>query len=282
MTEWILQHEPSIRLSFFIAIFACMAIWEIRRPRRPLSQSKLLRWSNNLAIVVLNSLVVRFLFPTAAIGVALLAEQQGWGLLNYFQISPWLAIIAAVILLDGIIYFQHVLFHAVPSLWRLHRMHHTDLDLDVTSGARFHPIEIALSMLIKFAAIVALGAPAVAVLIFEVLLNGMAMFNHSNVRLPAKVDRYLRYLIVTPDMHRIHHSVIENETNSNFGFNLSIWDRFLGTYIQQPEHGHTGMQIGICDMQDTRFLKLHWMLILPFMGKIQHYAINRRQHRKDD
>jgi len=280
MQSWLLEHEPQVRMGFFLGIFAIMAIWEILSPRRRLSQSKLIRWSSNLGIVVLNSALLRFIFPTAAVGIALLAEQQGWGLFYQLQLPGWLVLPLAIILMDGAIYLQHVMFHAVPVLWRLHRMHHTDMDLDVTSGARFHPIEILLSMLIKFAVIVTLGVPAVAVLIFEILLNGMAMFNHSNVRLPLALDKLLRWLIVTPDMHRIHHSTIENEANSNFGFNLSIWDRLCGTYSRQPEKGHEQMTIGVCDMQDTRFLKLHWMLALPFMGKIQHYAIHRRQWKK--
>jgi sterol desaturase/sphingolipid hydroxylase (fatty acid hydroxylase superfamily) len=173
--------------------------------------------------------------------------------------------------------------HAVPTLWRLHRVHHADLDYDLTTGARFHPIEIVLSMLIKFATIVVLGPPVVAVIIFEVLLNGMAMFNHGNVRLPLGLDRVLRLLVVTPDMHRVHHSVEDNETNSNFGFNLSLWDRLFGTYIAQPREGHQGMTIGIHQYRDPRQVaRLPGMLLLPFVGKVTGYAINRREWSKGD
>lgn len=253
-----------------------MAILEMRLPRRCLTQSKPVRWLNNLGIVVLNSVLVRLIFPAAAVGMAAFAENAGWGLFNYLAWPPVLEIILAVVILDGAIYLQHLMFHAVPAFWRLHRMHHTDMDFDVTTGARFHPIEIIMSMVIKFAVIAALGAPAVAVIVFEILLNGMAMFNHANVRLPAKLDALLRYVIVTPDMHRVHHSVIDYEANTNYGFNLSIWDRLLGTYTEQPEHGHEGMTIGIVNFRDKKFQTLPWMLIQPFLGKIDEYVINRR------
>jgi len=276
MSEFILQHEPTIRLIFFLSIFAIMAAWEIKAPRRSLTQSKLIRWGNNIGIVALNSLILRWLFPAAAVGVAVFAQQQGWGLLNYFDVPIAVSIILSVILLDCAIYLQHVMFHAIPAFWRLHRMHHTDMDFDVTTGARFHPIEIVLSMLIKFAVIITLGTPALAVLIFEILLNGTAMFNHSNIKLPEKIDALLRKIIVTPDMHRVHHSIIAHEANSNFGFNLSIWDQLFGTYIAQPQTGHTDMKIGIEQFQDKKFLTLPWMLIQPFIGKVRDYVINRR------
>ena len=280
MEEFILNNEKYIRMSFFFGIFLIMAIWELVAPRRVLSVSKSKRWLNNLGIVFLNSFIVRLIFPTAAVGMALLAQERSWGLFNNFDL-PYLVIVAlSVIALDMMIYLQHVMVHAVPALWRLHRMHHADTDIDVTTGSRFHPIEIILSMLIKFSAIVVLGAPVVAVLIFEVLLNATAMFNHSNVKLPATLDRLLRILIVTPDMHRVHHSINDFETNSNFGFNLSIWDHLFGTYQAQPVEGHTNMTIGIKQFRDTKWLSLPRLLLIPFVGGEGNYSINRRQWEK--
>ncbi len=281
LNEFILQNEPAIRLSFFLGIFAVMAIWELVAPRRALTVSKVVRWSNNLGLVFLNSFIVRIIFPTAAVGVAAFATENGWGLLNYYSLPFALSIVLSVVAMDFIIYLQHVLVHAVPALWRLHRVHHADLDFDVTTGSRFHTIEIIISMLIKFATIIVLGPPIVAVVIFEVILNGMAMFNHSNVRLPLRLDRVLRLFVVTPDMHRVHHSVEDNETNSNFGFNLSIWDRVFGTYIDQPREGHEKMAIGIHTYRDPKQVSwLPGMLSLPFTGKVSGYAINRREWSK--
>lgn len=246
-------------------------------PRRALTVSKTLRWVNNLGLVFLNSFLLRLLFPAAAVGVAAYASEASWGLLNVYQLPFWLAVLVSVIALDFIIYLQHVLVHAVPALWRLHRVHHADLDYDVTTGARFHPLEIILSMLIKFAAIVVLGPPVVAVVLFEVILNAMAMFNHGNVRLPLALDRVIRKFLVTPDMHRVHHSVEDDEANSNFGFNLSIWDRLFGTYREQPRGGHEAMAIGIHHYRDpNQVANLPGMLMLPFKGKVSAYAINRR------
>ena len=282
-TEFVTEHEVTIRLSFFCGVLALMALWEIKAPRRALTVSKVVRWTNNLGLVFLNSVIVRLLFPAAAVGVAVFAAEQGWGLLNYFQLAMPLAVVLSVVAMDLIIYLQHVLVHAVPTLWRLHRVHHADLDYDVTTGARFHPIEIILSMLIKFSTIVVLGPPVVAVVIFEVLLSAIAMFNHGNVRLPLGADRLLRLIVVTPDMHRVHHSAEDNEANSNFGFNLSLWDRLFGTYIAQPRGGHTGMTIGIHHYRN--FKQVAWlpgMLALPFIGKISGYAINRREWSKPD
>lgn len=278
MTDFVLQHEPAIRLGFFFGILTIMAGWEVLAPRRVLTISKPGRWTNNLGIVFLNSFVLRVLFPAGAVGVALFAGKQGWGLLNYFEVPYVVAVALSVVALDFAIYLQHVMFHAVPALWRLHRMHHADLDFDVTTGARFHPIEIVLSMLIKFGVIVVLGAPALAVIIFEVVLNATAMFNHSNVRMPLALDRAVRRLIVTPDMHRVHHSILDHETNSNFGFNLSWWDRLFGTYQDQPDQGHEKMTIGIRDFREPRQAdRLDGMLMIPFVGKVTGYAINRRQ-----
>lgn len=277
ITNSVLANEPVVRLSVFFGILGVMAVWEILAPRRALTVSKTQRWANNLGIVFLNSLLLRVVFPMAGVGMALFAQGQGWGLFNHFQVPFGLAVAGAVVALDLAIYLQHVMFHAIPALWRLHRMHHADLDFDVTTGARFHPIEILLSMLIKFAAIVVLGAPALAVLIFEVLLNATAMFNHGNVRLPLGLDRPLRRFVVTPDMHRVHHSIEDHETNSNFGFNLSVWDRLFGTYKGQPDAGHEGMTIGIRDYRNPKEVdRLDGMLILPFRGKVTGYAINRR------
>jgi sterol desaturase/sphingolipid hydroxylase (fatty acid hydroxylase superfamily) len=278
LDPFIQTHEPAIRLASFIGIFALMALWELVAPRRALTVSKPARWANNLGLVVLNTLVLRLLFPAAAVGVAAAAAERGWGLLNIYPLHPVLALVLAVAALDLVIWVQHVLVHAVPALWRLHRVHHADLDYDLTTGARFHPLEIVLSMLIKFAAILVLGPSVVAVVIFEVLLNATAMFNHGNVRLPLSVDRWLRWILVTPDMHRVHHSVEDDETNSNFGFNLSIWDRLFGTYRDQPRAGHLGMTIGIRDHRDPREVdRLPGMLALPFRGTVTGYAINRRQ-----
>ncbi len=273
----ILDYEVAIRLVFFFGVLAVMALWEVWAPRRPRGLSRAVRWSNNLGLVVLNTVVLRLLFPAAAVGMALAAQSQGWGLLNSFEMPYWLAVVVAVIALDFVIYLQHVMVHAVPVLWRLHRVHHADPDFDVTTGARFHPIEIILSMLIKFATIVVLGPPVVAVVIFEVLLNATAMFNHSNIRLPLGLDRVLRWLVVTPDMHRVHHSTEDDETNSNFGFNLPWWDRLMGTYRDQPRGGHLGMTIGIRSYREPRQVSwLPGLLSLPFKGHISDYAINRR------
>jgi len=283
LDEFILGNEPVIRMSFFFGILAVMAIWEILAPRRALTVSKSLRWGSNLGIVVLNTLILRLLFPAAAVGLALFVREQGWGIFNYVEVSYWLAVVVSFIAMDLVIYLQHVMVHAVPLFWRLHRMHHADLDFDLTTGARFHPLEIILSMLIKFATIIVLGPPIVAVIIFEVVLNVTAMFNHGNVRLPLGLDRVLRLFVVTPDMHRVHHSVEDDEANSNFGFNLPWWDRLFGTYRDQPRAGHEGMTIGIHKFREPKQVSwLHGMLLLPFKGKVSDYAINRRQWGNDN
>ncbi|MGA9033560.1 MAG: sterol desaturase family protein [Sulfuricaulis sp.] len=277
MLQTLLQYETAIRLTAFFGVLAMVASAEIALPRRRLTASKLRRWVSNLGIVFLNSALVRLLLPATAAGFAVFAAQRGWGVFNILEASAWVSIIASIVMLDFAIYLQHVMFHAVPALWRLHRMHHADLDFDVTTGARFHPIEILLSMLIKFGVIAIIGAPAAAVIIFEVLLNATSMFNHGNLRLPLALDRVLRLFIVTPDMHRVHHSIEDHETNSNFGFNLSLWDRLLGTYKDQPDAGHEGMTIGIRDFREPRVAAdLPGMLILPFLGRVTGYAINRR------
>ncbi|WP_241503772.1 sterol desaturase family protein [Ferruginivarius sediminum] len=270
------MNEPVVRLAAFAGVFAVMAVWELAAPRRGFEIGRGPRWPGNLGIVVIDTLLVRLVFPTAAVGVAVAAEVQGWGLFQMAEAPLWLAVIASVVLLDLAIYLQHVLFHAVPALWRLHRMHHTDLGFDVTTGLRFHPIEIVLSMVIKLAVVAALGAPPVAVLVFEVLLNATSLFNHGNVAIPPRLDRYVRWLVVTPDMHRVHHSAIPNETNSNFGFNLPWWDRLFGTYRAQPEAGHAGMTIGIEQFRNSRDLRLDRLLVQPWLGAASSYPINRR------
>ncbi len=275
MSEYLLGHEPQIRLFFLLSILAVMAAWEVAAPRRRQEIPRLLRWSNNIAVVVVDTVLVRLSFPILAVGMALLASERGWGLLNVFEAPSWLAFPASLLLLDLAIYLQHVMFHAVPALWRLHRMHHADLEFDVTTGLRFHPLEILISMGIKLALVAVLGPPAAAVLVFEVLLNGTAMFNHSNVRLPLAVDRILRLAVVTPDMHRVHHSILPSETNSNFGFNLPWWDHLLGTYRAQPREGHEGMSIGIEQFRTPRELWLDRMLLQPFRGPASGYPINR-------
>ena len=275
MTEFLFQNEASIRLGCFLGVLATMAFLEWMAPRRTLSLPRRLRWPSNLGIVAFNTLLVRFLVPLAAVGLAGAAEARGWGLFNSVALPQGLVVLVSVVLLDLAIYLQHVMFHAVPALWRLHRMHHADLDFDVTTGARFHPIEILLSMGIKLAVVMALGPPAVAVLIFEVLLNASSMFNHANVRIPPAIDAVLRWFVVTPDMHRVHHSIRRHETNSNFGFNLPWWDRLLGTYQAQPAAGHTDMTIGIEQFRTPRDLWLDRMLVQPFRGTAGDYPINR-------
>jgi len=276
-TDWIMANEKPLRTSIFFGMLIIMGIWEAVVPMKKRVLTRLLRWSNNLVLLVINIVVARLAFPLAAVGVAAYVAENGWGLMNYYEVPLSLAIIICVIALDFIIYLQHVLVHAVPALWRLHRVHHADPDIDVTTGLRFHPIEILLSLLIKFAAIVVLGAPVIAVVIFEILLNAGAMFNHANVRLPIGVDRFLRWFIVTPDMHRIHHSVEDDEANSNFGFSLAWWDRLFGTYIVEPRKGHEGMTIGIHHYNDPKQVSwLHGILSLPFRAKIGGYTINRR------
>lgn len=261
-----LNTDVLIRLSAFAGVLGLMALWEVRMPRRPLTTAKRRRWSANLAVVALDSIILRLLFAAGAVGAAALATDRNWGVLNHVNWPLWIEIVAAVVLLDLVLYLQHVMFHAVPLFWRFHMMHHADLDFDVTTGIRFHPVEVVISMAIKVAAVVLLGAAPAAVLIFEVLLNATSMFNHGNVWIPSPVDRALRWIIVTPDMHRIHHSVIPRETNSNYGFNLPWWDRLLWTYREDPVHGQTGMTIGLEEFRDPGRLTLAGILALPFSG----------------
>ena len=272
----LINHEPAVRLGFFAGVLALMAAWEALAPRRPHTAARPARWLSNLGLVALDTIVVRLLVPLGAVGMALLAEERGWGLFANVAVPGWLAVVLSVVLLDLVIYLQHVLFHAVPLLWRLHMVHHADLDFDVTTGVRFHTLEILLSLGIKMGAVVLLGTPALAVLIFEVLLNATSMFSHGNVRLPGWLDRVLRLVLVTPEMHRVHHSARPRETNSNFGFNLPWWDYLLGTYRAQPAEGHEGMTIGLTQLRDERRAdRLHWMLVLPFLGRPGNYPVNR-------
>lgn len=262
--EIVFAYEPYVRLAAFGGVFCLIAVWEFLKPRRQMAIRRGWRWPNNFGIIALDTALVRIIFPTTAVGIALLAESNSIGLFNVIALPSWIPVLASVVILDLAIYLQHVIFHAVPALWRLHRMHHTDLEFDVSTGLRFHPIEIFISMLIKFAVIAAFGVPALAVLIFEVLLNATSMFNHANLRIPLPVDRILRWLVVTPDMHRVHHSILPIETNSNFGFNLPWWDHLFRTYRSQPAAGHEGMIIGIDQFRNARELRLDRMLSQPF------------------
>jgi sterol desaturase/sphingolipid hydroxylase (fatty acid hydroxylase superfamily) len=241
-----------------------MALWELAAPVRRLSARKPRRWFHNLTVAVLNALVVRLVAPAGAVGVAWWAQQRGLGVFNRWALPPGVAIVGSILLLDLLVYGQHVAFHKVPLLWRLHMVHHADEDVDVTTGQRFHPVEILLSLGLKALAVIALGAPPVAVLLFEVILNGTALFNHGNARLPGPVDRLLRLLLVTPDMHRVHHSVERYEHDSNYGFNLPWWDRLFGTYRGQPDAGHTGMTLGLREQPDAAHQSLLWFISVPY------------------
>lgn len=259
-----IAHPEALRLATFIALFLLLAVCEHRWPRRALTVSKTHRWSANLAIVALDTLLARLILPLAPIGLAVELQARGWGLFHLLPLAEPLEIVLSLLVLDLVIYTQHRLFHRLPLLWRLHRMHHTDLDLDVSSGTRFHPIEILLSLLIKMAVVALLGISPLAILLFEILLNGTSMFSHANLSLPLPLDRWLRLLVVTPDMHRVHHSVIVRETDSNFGFNLPWWDRLFGTYTAQPRDGHEQMRIGLAQWRQPEMLGLWPLLRIPF------------------
>ncbi len=256
--------EPVIRMSVFLGLLILFASLELVVPRRELRPVKAKRWFTNLTITIIDSVLVRLVFKTAAVGGAIWAAENGWGLFNNITAPFWLALIISIVVLDFAVWFSHLASHKIPILWRVHRMHHSDIGFDVTTAIRFHPIEIIISMLWKYAVVLALGAPAVSVLVFEIILNGCALFNHSNMKLPLTLDRVLRMVIVTPDMHRVHHSIIRRETDSNYGFNLSIWDRMFSTYIDQPELGHDGMTIGVEQWQDESPARLDWALMVPF------------------
>jgi sterol desaturase/sphingolipid hydroxylase (fatty acid hydroxylase superfamily) len=268
--------EVVIRLSAFIGVLGLMASWELLAPRRLLSTAKFARWAANLSIVALDSVIIRLVFAAGAVGAALVAFERDWGALNHLNWPLWVEFVLSVVILDFVLYVQHVMFHAVPLFWRFHMMHHADLDCDVTTGLRFHPVEVVFSMLIKLGAVVLIGAAPTAVLVFEIVLNATSMFNHSNVWMSAAVDRVLRWILVTPDMHRIHHSTVPAETNSNFGFNLPWWDRLLGTYRHEPSHGQTMMVIGLEHFRDPRRLTFIGILLLPFLGTPGRYPLLRK------
>ena len=264
MLEYIANHEPTIRLSFFLGTLGVVGIWQSFAPKRPPSVSTIWRWLNNFGVTFFNTLLLRLLFPFLAVGLAAVAAENGWGLLNLIDLPIAFSILIAVIIQDLVIYWQHVIFHRVGFLWRFHKMHHADIDYDVSTGARFHPVEIILSMLLKLGVVVVLGPPVVAVIIFEILLSSIAMFNHANAGLPASLDKIARKFIVTPDMHRVHHSVIRSEHNCNYGFNMPWWDYIFRTYQAQPSAGHEKMTIGLEEYQEDRKQSIFWMLALPF------------------
>ena len=266
-----MAHEPFIRLAAFLGVFTAVAIWESLSPRRKLDTSKTLRWISNISITLIGTAVVRGLFPVLAVTFA--ANGSTMGLLHQVPLPFFIKVVVGVLAFDLIIYGQHVMFHSIPLLWRLHMMHHADLDMDVTTGLRFHPVEIVLSMGIKLAAILLVGPPVLAVILFEILLNATSMFNHGNIRMPTGLDRLLRLFVVTPDMHRVHHSVVILETNSNFGFNLPWWDRLFGTYRAQPAAGHDDMVLGLSQFRNPQRLTLPWLLALPFIGKTGSYPM---------
>lgn len=264
-----MEHEALIRLGVFAGLFACFALFEHLAPRRKRVQPRLRRWSTNWALALLNAATLRLMalaLPLLAAGAALDAQAQGWGLLNQIGLGVWPETLLAIVIFDLAIWAQHLVSHKLPVLWRLHRVHHADRDFDVTTAIRFHPVEIALSMLLKIALVYALGPSALAVILFEIILNGTAMFNHANLALPRRLDAALRLVLVTPDMHRVHHSVHRAEHDSNYGFALSIWDRIFGTYVAQPKAGHHEMTIGL-QWQDERPSRLGWSLRLPFGRK---------------
>ncbi len=260
-----LENELALRIFFFVGILAAVAIWEALSPKRVRLISRGIRWTHNLSLVILSSLSMRLVIPFTAVGAAAFSSEQQFGLLHYLDVPFVMAVVMSLLMLDFLIYLQHVIFHHVPIFWRLHKIHHIDQEIDVTTGVRFHPVEMILSALIKCAAVLLLGVPILAVVIFEILLNATAMFNHGNINLPKSVDRLLRLFIVTPDMHRVHHSVIPSETNSNFGFNLPWWDRIFGTYRAQPSLGHEKMDIGVKDYPSVYETGLMPLLVIPFM-----------------
>lgn len=266
MEAFVIANEILVRIGAFALVLAAMVVWELRLPRRVNEGSlRVRRWRANLGLVVVDTAIVRLIFPLTAVGAALAAAEHGWGLFNAIATPAWLAFAASLIVLDLAIYAQHVAFHKVPLLWRLHRVHHTDVALDATTALRFHPLEIVVSMVFKIALVLALGAPALAVIVFEVVLNALAMFNHANGSLPLAVDRIVRRLVVTPDMHRVHHSIHRLETDSNYGFNLSVWDRLFGTYRAQPRDGHATMTLGLTVFRAHEDGSLLRLLIQPFL-----------------
>jgi sterol desaturase/sphingolipid hydroxylase (fatty acid hydroxylase superfamily) len=277
MTEQLLSvfqfSEAAVRMTVFIVLFGAMAVWEMAAPRRMLATGKAGRWFSNLVIVFINTILVRVIFPVMPVALAVVAGARGWGLLNRIDAPQWLEFIIALLLLDLAVYLQHVMYHVLPPLWRLHLVHHADLDIDVTTGLRFHPVEAIISLMVRLSVVSVIGPDPLAVAVYEIALNGMVMFNHGNVRIPAGADGILRYLAVTPDMHRVHHSAAIRETNSNFGFILSWWDRIFGTYREQPAAGHDGMTIGLAQYRDDADLSLPRLMILPVIADTGGYDI---------
>jgi sterol desaturase/sphingolipid hydroxylase (fatty acid hydroxylase superfamily) len=271
-----MMNESAVRIGVFFTMLVVMAVWEAIAPRRRLVASKPARWISNIALLAINSLIVRLGFAAGLAGIALEAQRREWGLLNVVELPGWLEVALAVILLDLAIYLQHVLFHAVPLLWRLHLVHHADPDFDVTTGVRFHTLEIIVSLGIKVATIVLIGASPLAVVIFEAVLNATSMFSHSNVKMPFAIDQGLRWIVVTPDMHRVHHSMIPSETNSNFGFNVPWWDYVFRTYKAQPALGHEQMRIGLPQIPPERAVWLPWIIGLPFLRRVGAQSIDGR------
>lgn len=282
MIDLIYKYEAALRLAAFLGGFSLLALWEWAKPKRELTQAKFKRWFNNIALVVCGTIAVRIIVPTAAIGIAYLVEQEQWGVANQFDLPFWLKVLITFILLDLSIYFQHIMFHVIPVMWRFHRVHHSDLDCDVTTGVRFHPVELLVSIIIKIIIIMMLGAPVLAVILFEVMLNVMSMFTHSNILLNSTFERVLRWFIVTPDMHRVHHSAQENETNSNFAFHISLWDRIFGTYLAVPKAGQQDMMIGLDQFREPNWQGLRGLLYMPFVTSIRGYAINYRDTKNAD
>ncbi len=279
MIDFIYNNETSIRLSVFLSSFTLLALWEWQQPKRLLTQNKLKRWFNNIALVVTGTLIVRIVVPMAAVGTAYFAEHHHIGFANHFVLPFWLETAVFFVLLDLSTYFQHLIFHVMPVLWRFHRVHHSDMDYDVSTGLRFHPVELLLSILIKMLLIITWGAPVLTVILFEIVLNFMSMFTHSNISLNEKLEHKLRWFVVTPDMHRIHHSAMENETNSNFSFHISIWDRLFGTYKDAPEAGQLGMTTGLDNFRESTWQNYGSLLMTPFTHTVGGYAINYRDTR---
>jgi len=272
----ILDNGQHIRLGTFVGLLSGLILWETLSRFRPVQQNRAIHWITNASLLLIGSILVYFLFPMAALSIAQIVESNGWGLLNYYNLNYWVKVIVAFILLDLSIYFQHVIFHTLPLFWRFHRVHHSDLDCDASTGLRFHPIEMLISMLVKFITIAALGAPLLAVFLFEIVLNGMAMFTHANIRIPRPLNRVLLWFMVTPNMHLIHHSNTSKQMNSNFGFNISLWDRLFGTYLDLPEQKLKTLDIGLGKHQDLTQQSLRGLLYLPFTGRVKGYTINER------
>jgi len=268
------QYEALVRLSVFAGGFTLLALMETALPRKKRVLPRVHRWITNWSLVIVDTLALRILAPVLAVGMAQIAASKGWGVLSMVALPLWLEILIAVAVLDIAVYAQHVVSHKIPFLWRFHKVHHADRDIDVTTGSRFHPIEILASMAYKLVCVIALGPAAIAVFIFEVLLNASAMFSHSNIKIPLGLDNLMRRIIVTPDMHRVHHSIIRRETDSNYGFFLSAWDRLFRTYIAQPQDGHDGMTIGLAEHQDARPASFLWCLVLPFRARTAPIVTN--------